>query len=366
MGKGGTFKKVASKINKAAKTTAKVANTAAYAAKYNKEIGSAIKYLAKQGGGAPGDSTASTLMAAAKGAAKGVGKGAKFLAAHSDEIGKAGAEVLKDPRVQQYILEKSVGYGLKKGEKALDKKLGKYKGYRIARGGVNLLYNVGTGNVGGALNEATNIYAEADPNKKRVAKVRGYTSNLSNIAGSLMSGDVGGAAQGAMNVYAMSDPNKKRVAKVQKKAGKVVNTLGGISQIAQGDVLGGGLNVYSQWDPNKARVAKIQNYTKGAADLLQAGALLAGSGQSAYDIQNRSAMEDVQAQIKNKKVNNALSTGANINQHKNNIIAAHDSQNYQALADHAKMLHKDAKKANKMQQQPQIIGVNKPVQKPTY
>jgi hypothetical protein len=167
---------------------------------------------------------------------------------------------------------------------------------------------VGTGNVGGAINEATNIYGEADPNKKRVAKVKSAVGGVTQMVNSAMAGDYAGAYGGALQTYAAADPNKKRVQKV--------------------------MNINNK-------------YVVPAYNLYQSANEFYDQASDAANISTRSKVDDLKSNIKDQKLKSAM-TGSNIGQHKANIIAAHDSQDYNALAKHAKLLHTEAKSANRM------------------
>ena len=48
--------------------------------------------------------------------------------------------------------------------------------------------------------------------------------------------------------------------------------------------------------------------------------------------------------------------GSSLGEHKANVMAAHDSQDYGALAKHAKLLHTEAKSANRMMKADPIGG----------
>jgi hypothetical protein len=191
------FKKITSKASKAMSSAAKAATPLAYAVKYNKEIQQGAK-MARTG-------------------AKYAAKGAKFLKNHAGDIQDAVSQMEGggglNPNVKKMLIDASIGYAKKKGEAYLDKKLGKYKAYRIAKAGIDAAYNVGTGNYAGALRSATDIYGEADPNKKRVAKVKGAVKGGLGVLQSAMHGDLAGAYGNATQVYAIADPNKKRVRK---------------------------------------------------------------------------------------------------------------------------------------------------------
>ena len=245
--KSKAFKNVSAKLAKAASVANKVAAPAAYALKYNKELQSAAKFIQKQA--AQGEGSGDTLMRIARGASK----------IPFDQLAE---KAIQDPNVQRYLAEKTAGYALKYAEKRADKKFGKYKGYRIGKAGVNFLYDVGTGDVGGALNEATNVYAEVDKNKKRVAKVRGYTSNISKFADSAMKGDAKGLLESGTNIYAMSDPNKKRAAKIQKYSNYA---SGAIDLYNTGkDIMSAGTDVSNIYKQPKANVQKPQSVLKKA------------------------------------------------------------------------------------------------------
>lgn len=314
-----TFKKLATKVSKGLDIASKAAKPAAYVAKYQNEIMAAGKFIKKHSGGGDPEQTMKTL----KKVGKGVYQAGKFVADNKETIGKVAKEGikkgLKDPRIQKAILDQSLGLGLKYGEKYADKKLGKYKAYRIAKGGVNLLYDVGTGNVGGALNEATNIYGEADPNKKRVAKVKGAVGGINQMVSSAMAGDYEGAYGGALQTYAVADPNKKRVQKVL--------------------------------DINNKYVVPAYNLYNSASNFYDQA-----SGAAA--ISDRSKIDDMKVNIKSQKLNSAK-VGSNIGEHKANVIAAHDNQDYGALAKHAKLLHTEAKSANRMMKADPIGGGGK-------
>ena len=185
------FKKVAGKITKTAKNTTLAAKVGTPIYKYRKEIATGAKYAAK---------------------------GAKFLYNNQDNIMMAQHYASKlagggNFTIPGIIVDATVGYGVKKLEHYADKKLGKYKGYRIARAGFNTVYDVATGNPMGALQEGTKLYSEVDPNKKRAAKVSGIVNGATGLASGLMSGDAMGAYQGASQLYSTVDPNKKRVEK---------------------------------------------------------------------------------------------------------------------------------------------------------
>lgn len=203
------FKKIAKATSKAMKVTAKAAAPLAYAAKYNKEINQAAKYAAK---------------------------GSKFLAKHGADIQDAVSQFQGggglNPNVKKMLVDATVGYAKKKGEAYLDKKLGKYKAYRLAKAGFDTAYSLGTGNYSGALRSATDIYAESDPNKKRAAKVKGAVRGATGFLGSAMKGDVLGAYQSAGQVYSIADPNKKRVRRFQNVSSNYISPTLGLAQSA--------------------------------------------------------------------------------------------------------------------------------------
>jgi hypothetical protein len=185
------FKKVAGKITKGANISTNVLKVATPLYKYRKEIATGAKYAAK---------------------------GAKFLYNHQDQILAASRYASKlggggSMSIPGALVDATLGIAMRKGEKYLDKKLDKYKAYRIARAGVNTIYDVGTGNPMAALKEGTKLYAEIDPNKKRAAKVSGVVNGATGLASGLMRGDALGAYQGASQLYSTVDPNKKRVEK---------------------------------------------------------------------------------------------------------------------------------------------------------
>lgn len=195
------FKKIAKGASKVLRTGAKAAVPIAYASKYQKQIATGAKYAAK---------------------------GAKFLAKNSDKIQSA-QKILGEHfsggsfSVPGAVVDATLGIAKRKGEKYLDKKLGKYKAYRIAKAGFDTAWDVGTGNYAGALSNATDLYADVDPNKKRAAKVRGAIKGATGFYNSAMSGDVLGAYQNAGQVYTNVDPNKKRVAKFNRINSQYVN-----------------------------------------------------------------------------------------------------------------------------------------------
>lgn len=185
------FKKVARKLTKAAKITTKVAKVATPLYKYRKEIATGAKYAAK---------------------------GAKFALKHQDQIMAAGRYVQKYAgggkiSIPGALVDATLGIAKRKGEKYLDSKLGKYKAYRIAKAGLDTVYDIGTGDPMAALKHGTQLYAEVDPNKKRAAKISGVVNGATGLVSGLMSGDAMGTYQGASQLYSTVDPNKKRVAK---------------------------------------------------------------------------------------------------------------------------------------------------------
>ena len=112
------------------------------------------------------------------------------------------------------IADATIGYAKRKGEKYLDKKLGKYQAYRVAKNSLDLAYDIGTGNPMAAIKHATNLYAEADPNKKRVAKVAGTIRGTTGLLSSAATGNVKGAFDNGLSLYSLADKNKKRVDRV--------------------------------------------------------------------------------------------------------------------------------------------------------
>ena len=186
------YKKIASKLTKAAKVTTKVVKVATPLYKYRNEIATGAKYAAK---------------------------GAQFLAKHQDQIMAAGKYAQKlssggNISIPGAIVDATLGIAKRKGEKYLDKKLGKYKAYRIAKAGLDTVYDVASGNPMAALQHGTQLYAEVDPNKKRAAKISGIVNASTGLVSGLMSGDASGAFNSGMQLYSSVDPNKKRVAKI--------------------------------------------------------------------------------------------------------------------------------------------------------
>ena len=188
-----TFKSVANfqtKLQKGATTAVKVARPLL---KYNKEIETGLKYTSKAG---------------------------KFLVRNSDTIGKIYkvaskyATSGKSMSVPGFIADATIGYAKRKGEKYLDKKLGKYQSYRVAKNSLDLAYDISTGNPMAAIKHATNLYAEADPNKKRVAKVAGTIRGTTGLLSSAATGNVKGAFDNGLSLYSLADKNKKRVDRV--------------------------------------------------------------------------------------------------------------------------------------------------------
>lgn len=188
-----TFKSVAkgtTKVLKAAKTATVVARPLL---KYKNEIETGLKYGAKAG---------------------------KFLVNNSDtiqKIYKAGSKYAtsgKSFSVPGVIADATIGYAKRKGEKYLDKKLGKYQAYRIAKNGLDLAYDVSTGNPMAAIKHGTNLYAELDPNKKRAAKVAGAIRGTTGVLSSVATGNVKGAFDNGLSLYSLADKNKKRVGRV--------------------------------------------------------------------------------------------------------------------------------------------------------
>ena len=186
------YKKIANKLTKAAKVATKVAKVATPLYKYRDEIATGAKYAAK---------------------------GATFLAKHQDKI-LAGARYAQkfsgggNMTVPGALIDATLGIAKRKGEKYLDKKLGKYKAYRIGKAGFDTAYNIGTGNPIAALKTGTKLYAEIDPNKKRAGKVSGIVNGATGLVSGVMSGDALGAYNAASTLYSNVDPNKKRVEKI--------------------------------------------------------------------------------------------------------------------------------------------------------
>lgn len=171
------------------------------------------------------------LAYAAKGAKfytshkKGVKQGIKIAkkvatvaAKNAKHIGKASSVISKHLssgsfNVPGAVVDATLGIAKRQTEKYLDKKLGKYKAYRMIKAGVDTAYDLGTGQYVGALKNATKLYAEADPNKKRAAKIKGAINGVAGFGKGIMKGDVLGAYEGLGQVYSVADPNKQRVAK---------------------------------------------------------------------------------------------------------------------------------------------------------
>lgn len=148
-------------------------------------------------------------------------KGAKFAAKHSGAIRKevglaqkyaAGGNI----SIPGALVNATLGIAKRQGEKYLDKKLGKYKSYRIAKAGLDTVYDVATGNPIAAINHATNLYSEIDPNKKRADRIAGGIHGATAVASGVMSGNVLRTAEGGMQMYSAVDPNRKRAAEVNK------------------------------------------------------------------------------------------------------------------------------------------------------
>jgi hypothetical protein len=185
------YKKIAGKLTKAAKTATTVAKVATPLYKYRDEIATGAKYAAK---------------------------GANFLVKNQDKIMAASRYAQKyagggNISIPGAVVDATLGIAKRKAEKYADKKLGKYKAYRVAKAGFDTMYDVGTGNPMAALKHGTQLYAEIDPNKKRAAKVSGVVNGATGLASGLMRGDALGAYQGASQLYSTVDPNKKRVEK---------------------------------------------------------------------------------------------------------------------------------------------------------
>ncbi len=204
------FKKVAGKLTKAANITTKVAKVATPLYKYRNEIATGAKYAAK---------------------------GAKFLAAHQEEISKVAKYASKyagggNFSVPGIVVDATLGVAKRKGEKYLDKKLGKYKAYRIAKAGFDTIYDVGTGNPLAALKHGTQLYAEVDPNKKRAAKVSGIVNGSVGLVSGAMTGNLQGAYNGVSQLYSTVDPNKKRVEKYNNVKSNYLDPTIGLTQSA--------------------------------------------------------------------------------------------------------------------------------------
>jgi hypothetical protein len=192
------FKKIATGTAKAFKISTKALKVATPLIKHQKELKTVAKYALKYGAPA-----------------------AKYAYEHREQI-KKGYDYAKkyagkgNISVPGALVDASLGIAKRQGERYLDKKLGKYKAYQIVKAGVNTVYDVATGNPVGALNNATNLYSEIDPNKKRAAKIAGSIHGATGIVGGVMSGDVGQVVQGGLKVYSVVDPNKKRVDRVNR------------------------------------------------------------------------------------------------------------------------------------------------------
>ena len=192
------FKNFAKGTTKALKISTKVVKVAKPLIKHQKELKTVGKYALKYG--APL---------------------AKYAYKHREQI-KKGYDYAKkyagdvNISVPGALVNATLGVAKRQGERYLDKKLGKYKAYQIAKAGVNTVYDVATGNPIGALNNATNLYSEIDPNKKRAAKIAGSIHGATDVVSGVMSGDVGKVVQGGLSVYSVADPNKKRVERVNR------------------------------------------------------------------------------------------------------------------------------------------------------
>jgi len=199
------YKKIVGKITHAAKAVTKVAKVATPLYKYRDEITTGAKYAAK---------------------------GAQFLVKNQDKIMAASRYAQKyagggNISIPGALVDATLGIAKRKAEKYADKKLGKYKAYRIAKAGFDTAYNIGTGNPMAALQTGTKLYAEVDPNKKRAAKVSGVVNGATGLVSGLMSGDALGAYNGASTLYSTVDPNKKRVEKYNNiKSNYLDPTLG--------------------------------------------------------------------------------------------------------------------------------------------
>lgn len=190
------YKNIASKTSRALSVGTKVLKVAAPAYRYRNEIGTAAKYAYK---------------------------GAKFIKNHRDEIkqaAKVGREYLGGGgggySIPGIVVDATLGIAKRQGEKYLDKRLGKYKSYRMAKAGFDTAYDVGTGNYLGALNRGADLYSELDPNKKRAARISGGVHGATAVVGGVMSGNVLRSVEGGMQLASAVDPNRKRAARVQR------------------------------------------------------------------------------------------------------------------------------------------------------
>jgi hypothetical protein len=116
---------------------------------------------------------------------------------------------------QKMALKAGMKMAERKAEQKLDKKFGKSRGYRIGKAVFKGALAASTGNYAGAVNQGANIYYEADPNKKRAARVREGVQGATAIYSSLRTGNVTGAIRGASAVYSAVDDNRNRVSQFQ-------------------------------------------------------------------------------------------------------------------------------------------------------
>jgi hypothetical protein len=116
---------------------------------------------------------------------------------------------------EKMLVKQGLKMAERKAEQKLDKRFGKSRGYRIGKAVLKGALAASTGNYGAVVNQGANIYYEADPNKKRAARVREGVQGATAIYSSLRSGNLTGAIRGATDVYSAIDDNRSRVAQFQ-------------------------------------------------------------------------------------------------------------------------------------------------------
>lgn len=189
------YKNIVGKASRVLNVGTKALKVATPVYHYRKEIGTAAKYAVKAG---------------------------KFVKAHRSEIKAAtdlGREYLGGAHgysLPGIVVDATLGIAKRKGEKYLDKRLSKYKSYRVAKAGFDTAYDLGTGNYMDAINRGTDLYSELDPNKNRAARISEGIHGATQLASSITGGDIAGAAQGGLKLYSAADPNRKRAEKVNK------------------------------------------------------------------------------------------------------------------------------------------------------
>jgi hypothetical protein len=112
-------------------------------------------------------------------------------------------ETLGLPMMAGYI---GLGLAKKYGEKYLDKKLGKYKSYRVARAGIDTADALRKGSYAGAYGAGSKLYSELDPNKKRVARFGQFNENYVNPSLQIYGAAKSGRKVGSKGIKRLANP----------------------------------------------------------------------------------------------------------------------------------------------------------------